>query len=75
VDFGERAVRLTSRQDSMSLNTLAAAYAEVGRFDAAVATASEALGIAQRLGQEVFLPELAARLALYQHHEKCREAR
>src|SRR5207248_7440851 len=37
VDVSERAVRLTSRQDTMSLDTLAAAYAEAGRFGEAIA--------------------------------------
>ncbi|RPJ73121.1 MAG: hypothetical protein EHM24_08460 [Acidobacteria bacterium] len=73
VEIGERAVRLTARQDAMSLNTLAAAYAEVRRFDAAVATAREALAAAERAGQDAFLPELAARLAMYQRGEPYRE--
>ena len=73
VEIAERAVRLTSRQDSMSLNMLAAAYAETGRFDAAVATAEEALAVAERAGQEAFLPELAERLAMYRRGQPYRE--
>ena len=73
VRLGERAVELTSRQDAWSLNMLAAAYAETGRFEAAVGTVREALVVAQRTGQQAFLPELATRLALYARGEPYRE--
>jgi tetratricopeptide (TPR) repeat protein len=65
VEVGERAVRLTSRQDAMALDALAAAYAEVGRFDDAAATARDALAVALRQGNEAVRPELANRLSLY----------
>jgi len=75
VAVAERAVALTSRLDAMSLNTLAAAYAESGRFDAAVATAREALAVARGTGQQEFLPELTMRFEMYQRGEPSREGR
>jgi tetratricopeptide (TPR) repeat protein len=73
VEAGERAVRLTSRQDPVSLDTLAAAYAEAGRFADAVATAREALEAAARRGR----PDraLADRLSLYASGRTFREPR
>ena len=73
VEVGERAVRLTSRQDAMALDALAAAYAEVGRFDDAAATAREALAVAFRQGNEAVRPELANRLSLYLARQKFRQ--
>jgi tetratricopeptide (TPR) repeat protein len=74
VEVSERAVRLTSRQDTMSLDTLAAAYAEVGRFDDAVATVREALAVAGRQGNQALMAAMTARLALYQARQKFRES-
>jgi protein O-mannosyl-transferase len=73
VEVGERAVRLTSRQDPVSLDTLAAAYAEAGRFDEAAAAAREALDLEARSGT----PDraLADRLSLYASGRKFRESR
>jgi tetratricopeptide (TPR) repeat protein len=73
VELGERAVRLTSRQDPLSLDTLAAAYAEAGRFDEAAAAAREALELAARRGT-VDRP-LADRLSLYTSGLKFRESK
>ncbi len=69
----ERAVRLTSRQDTMSLDTLAASYAEAGRFDDAVATARDALAIANIQGDQATAGALAERLSLYQMRQKVRD--
>lgn len=73
VEVAERAVSLTGRQDTMSLDTLSAAYAEVGRFDDAVATAGEALALADRQGGRASVPDLAGRLSLFQKRQKYRE--
>jgi Flp pilus assembly protein TadD len=68
-----RAVALSRRQNAGTLDTLAAAYAEAGRFSDAVATAREALKLAA--GQDG--PELAAsirgRIALYAAGKPYRE--
>ncbi len=73
VEVGERAVRLTAGQDPGSLDTLAAAYAEAGRFDEAAATAREAMEVAGRRGR----PDRALwdRLALYASGRRFREPR
>ncbi|MGE5199998.1 MAG: hypothetical protein ACM3H9_10185, partial [Rhodospirillaceae bacterium] len=73
IELGERAVRLTSRQDPESLDTLAAAYAEAGRFGDAAATAREALAVAARRG--AVNRDLAARLELYTRGQAYREPR
>jgi len=73
VEVGERAVRLTSRQDPLSLDTLAAAYAEAGRFNEAAATAHEALELEARRG--TVDRALADRLSLYTSGQKFRESR
>lgn len=46
VTIAERVCSESKRQDPAALDTLAAAYAEVGRFDEAVATATEAASLA-----------------------------
>ncbi len=73
VEVSERAVRLTSRQDTMALDTLAAAYAETGRFREAAAAAEETLSLAQGRGLSDVLPELQHRLDLYRAGERVRE--
>jgi tetratricopeptide (TPR) repeat protein len=73
VEVSERAVRLTSRQDVMALETLAAAYAEVGRFDDAVATVREALALADRQGDSNAITVLTDHLSRYQARLKVRD--
>jgi tetratricopeptide (TPR) repeat protein len=72
VRLAERACQLTSNGDPACLNSLAAAYAETGKFDEAASTAEKALGLTYRGGQ----PELAAILAeavkLYRDHKPFR---
>ena len=73
VDQARRAVALCRRQNAGTLDTLAAAYAEAGRFPDAVATARDALKLAA--GQDG--PELAAsisgRIVLYEAGKPYRE--
>jgi spermidine synthase len=52
------------------LDTLAAAYAAAGRFDAAVATAGRAANGAAALGDEIAASEFRARLSLYRRGEQ-----
>ena len=68
----ERAVRLTHRHDVASLDTLAAAYAEVDRFDQAIAVGEEAVTLARASGNRTDLQELEQRLASYRTHQKVR---
>jgi tetratricopeptide (TPR) repeat protein len=72
VDLASHATRLTNGQDVVSLDTLAAAYAEVGRFQEAVATATEATRLA-RLQNRDILSEIEARLALYRAGRQFRQ--
>src|SRR5207237_4705159 len=55
VPLAERACELTERKDAEKLKTLAAAYAEAGRFSDAVATAQKAQQLAEAGGK----PQLA----------------
>jgi tetratricopeptide (TPR) repeat protein len=72
--LAERAARLTNREDAVTLDSLAAAYAELGRFEDAATTAREALALARTKGDPAIAPELESRLALYQAHRPFREA-
>jgi tetratricopeptide (TPR) repeat protein len=70
----DEAIRLIERialesQDPDLLDTLAAAYASAGRFDAAVTTASRAASSAEALGNENGASEFRARLSLYRRGE------
>jgi tetratricopeptide (TPR) repeat protein len=73
VRLAERACELTHRQQPLFLGTLAAAYAEGGRFDDAIRTSKEAQTKAQAAG----LAELAARnerlAKTYELHRPLRE--
>jgi tetratricopeptide (TPR) repeat protein len=66
VRLATRAAEMTSRQQPAILNTLAAAYAEAGHTNEAVATAGQAIELAQRLGQTNMVPKFQQALQLYQ---------
>ena len=68
-----RAVQLTGGQDVVSLDTLAAAQAELGRFDAAVLAARDAIALARAQGIEAMTPELQGRLELYGQRKPFRQ--
>jgi Flp pilus assembly protein TadD len=70
--LADHAVAVTGRRDASSLDTLAAAYAEAGRFDDAIATGAEALALARARGDQAFPAELTERLALYHAHKPVR---
>ena len=73
ISLARRAVELSNGQDVDSLDTLAAGYAEVGRFSEASATIERALGLAQSRGQSQLLPQLHYRLDLYRAGQRFRE--
>jgi tetratricopeptide (TPR) repeat protein len=52
VQLAEHGCAVTSRRDPMLLATLAAAYAEAGRFSEAINAAQEALALARTTGDE-----------------------
>ncbi|MEA2734247.1 MAG: protein O-mannosyl-transferase, partial [Humisphaera sp.] len=65
VIVAERANQLTGYENPVALDTLAAAYAEAGRFDNAIATAARAEQIARSAGQNDLADRFAKRLELY----------
>jgi len=71
--FAEQAVALTKNSDPGMLDTLAAAYAEAGKFQDAVRTAESAVQVAATAGQTNFVSELNLRLKLYQAATPYRE--
>lgn len=73
VPLAERACMLTDRRDIDCMDTLAAAYAAAGRFDEAVATATEAGRVAQSAGQGPLAEEIHMRLQLYRDRKPYRE--
>ena len=66
VDLAQRAVQLSGGRDPTILGTLAAAYAEAGRFPDAVETAQQALALASGPKSASLAVSLRARLKLYQ---------
>ncbi len=58
--------------DARILDTLAAAYAAAGRFEAAVATAEKALSLALERDERALAGEIRARLELYRRGEAYR---
>ncbi len=68
VKLAETAATLTMWQKPEILNTLAAAYAEAGRFDDATRTAATAITLAQKSGQGRLAAQIQSLLALYQQH-------
>jgi Tfp pilus assembly protein PilF len=68
-----RAVELTNQQDAGKLDTLAAAYAEAGRFAEAVETARRAMAAAMSAGQKELAGQIAPRLKLYQDQRTYRQ--
>ncbi len=71
--LAQHAVDLTERHDASSLDSLAAAFAESGRFDDAVALETEALALARAKGDRRFPVELEQRLALYRAKKPFRQ--
>ncbi len=66
VELAQAAERLSGGQHALVLGTLAAAYAEVGRFTEAVAKAQRALELATAQADTAQVEAFRARLALYQ---------
>jgi len=73
VELAERAVQLSGGQEPGTLDTLAAAYAEVGRFSEAVQAARKALALATQPNQQALAGALKARIALYEANTPFRE--
>jgi Flp pilus assembly protein TadD len=71
--LAERAVELSRGSDPVALDALGAAYAEVGRFSAAVEAARRALALASRRGEQPFIEALKIRIALYEANNPFRQ--
>lgn len=73
VQLAEHACELTHHQKTVFIGTLAAAYAEAGRFDDAIATAQQACALAAKNGETDLLQKNQGLLELYRAHKPYRE--
>ena len=73
VALAERAVELTKRQHAGKLDTLAAAYAEAGRFSEAEKTALQAMAVARAAEENDLAPQIETRLKGYQNRRPWHE--
>jgi tetratricopeptide (TPR) repeat protein len=74
VELAERACKLTQYKKTIMMGTLAAAYAEAGRFDDAVATSQTACALATVAGETDLLKKNQELLNLYQNHQTYRDS-
>jgi protein O-mannosyl-transferase len=73
VKHAERACELTQYAVTPFVGTLAAAYAEAGRFEEAIATAEKACALASESGDQNLLKRNQELLALYRKHQSYQE--
>ena len=73
VGLAERAAKLTDHRNAVALDTLAAAYASAGRFDAAVSQARAAAELAAKAGHERLAAQVRGRLQLYRQKTPFRQ--
>ena len=73
VELGERAVKASAGPDPVLFDTLAAAYAEAGRFPEAVRTAHQALDLATQQNAQPLMDGLRVRIAAYASHSPFRD--
>ena len=66
VELARRAVQLSGGREPAILGTLAAAYAEAGRFPEAVQTARKALKLATQQNQHATAEAIQAKIPLYE---------
>jgi tetratricopeptide (TPR) repeat protein len=71
--LAEHAVELTSAREPAILGTLAAVYAETGRFDKAIELEQRAAELAAQQGNSALAQSLNARLALYREKTPIRQ--
>ena len=74
VRYAERACELTHHGVTVVVGTLAAAYAEAGRFDDALAAAQKACALAAAAGEPGLLKRNQELLELYRSHQPYHEA-
>ena len=73
VRWAEHLVRQTGGASLEAIDTLAAAYAEVGRFEEAIETATQAIRIAEANDRAEFARAVGERVSLYRAGRPCRE--
>lgn len=73
VTLAQHACELTKFEKTIFLGTLAAAFAEAGKFDDALATAQRACDRAQKNGEADLLAANQRLLELYRQHQPARE--
>ena len=73
VELAERALKLAGGINPILYRTLAAAYAESGRFDDAIATAERGREFAEREGNRELTDEFVGVLAHYRQHQPMRD--
>jgi len=73
VELAARAVQLSNGRDPAVLYTLAAAYAEVGRFPEAAQTTRQAMALATQQNRQPLVEALKVALALYEAKTPFRE--
>jgi tetratricopeptide (TPR) repeat protein len=74
IQIGEQLVALTNHKEFKPLDTLAAAYAEAGRFDEAITSARKALSLAESSADTKAVSQIAQRLLLYERDQPYRSA-
>jgi tetratricopeptide (TPR) repeat protein len=74
VNYAVRACELTHYEAGSFVSTLAAAYAEAGRYDDAIAAGEKASALASVAGEREELENNQKRLALYRAHQPYHEA-
>jgi peptidoglycan/LPS O-acetylase OafA/YrhL len=75
VQLAEDACQRTQYKETIMVGTLAAAYAEAGRYDEAARTAQQACELAVKNGETNLLQRNQELLTLYQNHQPYRERR
>ena len=73
IDFAQQAVALSGSKEPQFLRTLAAAYAESGRFPDAIAAAQQAAALAGMQGKRRLANHVQKDLVLYRAHLPLRE--
>jgi tetratricopeptide (TPR) repeat protein len=73
VGFAEKAVQLSSGREPQFMRTLAAAYAESGRFSEALAAAQQAAAMATMQGKNDLANRLKKDLVLYRERQPIRD--
>ncbi len=73
VQFATRACELTQNKEPLLIGTLAAAYAETGKFTEAEAAAKRARDLAKTLGNKAIVAKNEELMALYRSHQAYHE--